>query len=102
MKEYIDREALIRQAEKQMVDIKGVTSIAEAIRIHGKQFRRCVETAPAEDVVEVVRCKDCIYRFSPIDCPMCFADPSGIYEGDTIAEDNTYDEAFCSYGKKEE
>jgi hypothetical protein len=53
-KEYIEREALIRYAEKQEVIIKGGTSIAEAMRIQGNVFRRCVETCPAADVVEVV------------------------------------------------
>jgi hypothetical protein len=53
-KEYIEREALIRCAEKQEVIIKDGTSIAEAMRIQGNVFRRCVETCPAADVVEVV------------------------------------------------
>lgn len=43
-KEYIDREALIRYTEKQEVIIKDGTGIADAMRIQGNVFRRCVET----------------------------------------------------------
>ena len=53
MAEYIDREALIKSAEKQRVVIKDGTSVAEAMRIQGKAFRKCVETVPTADVVEV-------------------------------------------------
>ena len=53
-KEYIDREALIRYTEKQEVIIKDGTSIADAMRIQGNVFRRCVETCPAADVAPVV------------------------------------------------
>ena len=60
-KDYIDREALIRYAEKQEVIIVDGTSVAEAMRIQGNVFRRCVEVAPAVDAVEVIRCKDCEY-----------------------------------------
>lgn len=59
MKEYIERTALIRYAEKQEVIIKDGTSIADAMRIQGNVFRRCVETCPAVDAVEVVRCREC-------------------------------------------
>lgn len=60
-KEYIERGALIRYVEKQEVIIKDGLSIADAVRIQGNVFRRAVETCPAADVVEVVRCKDCAY-----------------------------------------
>ena len=50
-KEYIEREALIRYTEKQEVIIKDGTSIADAMRIQGNVFRRCVETCPTADVV---------------------------------------------------
>jgi hypothetical protein len=53
-KEYIDREALIRYTEKQEVIIKDGTSIADAMRIQGNVFRRCVETCPTADVAPVV------------------------------------------------
>ena len=82
MAEYIEREALI----------------AEYDRVHiGKAggARKLMIEAPACDVVEVVRCKDCLY----------WQDNNGGYPhpecrwelGETPdAED------FCSYGKRKE
>lgn len=41
-------------------------------RINGETTMECVETAilnaPTADVVEVVRCKDCVYRYSSEFC----------------------------------
>lgn len=51
MDEYIERRALIRYAEKQKIIIKDGTSAAEAVRIQGNAFRRCVETCPTAEVV---------------------------------------------------
>lgn len=92
-KEYIEREALIKYAEKQEVIIKDGLNIADAMRIQGNVFRRCVETCPAADVVEVVRCKDCIFRGRE-DCAMYYECECG--EQHTWETDND----FCSYGAK--
>lgn len=93
MAEYIEREALIRYAEKQRVIIVDGTSVADAMRIQGNVFRRCVETAPAADVRPVVKgewikptpcsqeyCNQCgltpkmIFGLLPNFCPHCGAD----------------------------
>jgi hypothetical protein len=76
MAEYIDREALIKSAEKQRVVIKDGTSVAEAMRIQGKAFRKCVETVPTADVVEVRHgewkiCSDGYYPY----CSRCRYEP---------------------------
>lgn len=76
MAEYIDREALIKSAEKQRVVIKDGTSVAEAIRIQGKAFRKCIETVPTADVVEVRHgewkiCSDGYYPY----CSRCRYEP---------------------------
>ena len=94
-KEYIEREALIRYAEKQKVIIMDGTSIADAMRIQGNVFRECVETAPAADVVEVVHgkwmhdrnnlygCNNCLHRETMSHkekkkyCPNCGAKMDG-------------------------
>lgn len=94
MKEYIERTALIRYAEKQEVIIKDGTSIADAMRIQGNVFRRCVETCPTADVVEVVRCGEC--RHWKKDVPGCtdFArrcELGGYMIGAT---------GFCLYGER--
>lgn len=87
-KEYIEREALIRYAEKQRVVIKDGTSVAEAMRIQGNVFRRCVEVTPTADVEEVRHggwleqnlcgktiyvCSNCQTLGSPLwkRCPVC-------------------------------
>ena len=96
MAEYIDREKLIRYTEKQEVIIKDGTSIADAMRIQGNVFRRCVETAPAAEVVEVVRCKDCKHYYTDDGCDGWYACDiaGGLYEPDALD--------FCSYGERKE
>lgn len=65
-KEYIEREALIRYAEKQRIIIKDGTSVAEAMRIQGNVFRRCVETCPAADVVPREECEKWYHEYHKI------------------------------------
>lgn len=95
MAEYIDREALIRYIEKQEVIIKDGLSIADAMRIQGNVFRRCVETFPAADVVSVVRCRDCKYRSikAPIPARYCEVWKSYVGHGD---------DGYCCYGEMKE
>ena len=54
---------------------------------------------PTADVVEVVRCKDCIYKHTAESIPLtyCKALSSGIIRP-VLIEDND----FCSYGKRKE
>lgn len=70
MAEYIEREALIRYTEKQEVIIVNGTSIADAMRIQGNVFRRCIETAPAADVAEVNHGK-WIRKGNETKCSLC-------------------------------
>ena len=51
-KEYIEREAL----KRTLIDKKG---------FYPAIVKEAIETAPAADVVEVVRCRDCVHY-----CPM--------------------------------
>ena len=96
MAEYIERKAFIRYVEKQEVIIKDGTSVADVMRIQGNVFRRCVETAPAADVIEVVRCKEC--RF--YEANSCFNrqwDLESSTEVPMVSEND-----FCSYGERKE
>jgi hypothetical protein len=98
-KEYIEREALIRYAEKQEVIIKDGTSISDAMRIQGNVFRRAVECCPAADVVEVVRCRDCKY-IEPKTCPITGVELLICRHGCVnIAVEKDH---FCSYGERRE
>ena len=74
-KEYIERGALIAAYDRAH---KGPPGGA----------RKLMEDAPAADVVEVVRCKDCIHCGTSL-CAM------NTYEFDIV------EEGFCSYGERE-
>ena len=60
------------------------------------------------DVVPVVRCKDCKYRGDDVHCPMCFEEVIEIDEGDGywdtdyITHDRTIDEGFCDRGERKD
>ena len=82
MSEYIEREALMRNlkhfAPEQLTPL----------------IKSLIQKQPAEDVVEVVRCKDCKNydnQFSVDNCGWCDEFNCG-----------TSDERFCSYGERKE
>lgn len=63
-----------------------------------------LKKAPTADVVEVVRCRDCKYRYDDL-CPMYYVeeiswDDDGWTETDHVVHDLTNDDAFCSYGER--
>lgn len=83
MKEYIDREALI----------------AEYDRVHqgpAGGARKLMVDAPAADVVEVVRCIDCVYWDGRGWDGRCEAPQNGL-----IRDYTNYDD-YCSYGERKE
>lgn len=86
MKEYIDREALI----------------AEYDRVHqgpAGGARKLMVDAPAADVVEVVRCKDCKYCELRSD----IITDSVLYVCTAWMHPHCVDERdFCSYGERKE
>lgn len=83
MAEYIDRDKLIR-------DLIDNRSFCPAI------VKNAIENAPTEDVVEVVRCKDCKYR-NTHDCKMWY---QCVICGDYHHWER--DDYFCSYGERKE
>ena len=83
MAEYIEREALMRNL-KQFAP-EQLTPLIESL----------IQKQPAEDVVEVVRCKDCKY----------WQDNNGGYPHEECkwSENETPDlDDFCSYGERKE
>lgn len=74
MAEYINREALIAEYDRVHIGVAGGA-------------RKLMVEAPSADVVEVVRCKDCIYHNVP-PCPM------------RLSLNWTNDNDFCSYGER--
>ena len=98
MAEYIEREALINQIRLTVNRSSvGETSFND---ISAKTICSLILEAPAADVVEVVRCKDCVYG------------KGNDYEGNIKVpfmyhctyDDLSYNgaEHFCSYGKRKE
>lgn len=97
MIEYIDRQELIDAGRaiklKDICPDWNVPIVAKALKQQGQAFLELIKKAPTEDVVEVVRCKDCEMARETEDerylfC-MQFADTVGF-------------RAFCSYGVKKE
>ena len=95
MTEYIEREALMRRIKE--------IHCAECDSYHGVRCRACwvddtldyIDSEPAADVVEVVRCKDCIRRYDTDECPMCFLIEGKYYE-------YTNENGFCDRGERKE
>ena len=82
LKEYIEREALMRNLKHFAPE--QLTPLIESL----------IQKQPAEDVVEVVRCKDCKNydnQFSVDNCGWCDEFNCG-----------TSDERFCSYRERKE
>ena len=97
-KEYIEREAAIEALRKALDYCDDKLDIGEfkngcigAIRDNIVDIGR----VPAADVVEVVRCKDCIFRSRP-ECAMYYSCNCG--EQHTWETNND----FCSYGERKE
>lgn len=54
-----------------------------------------IESAPAVDAVEVVRCKDCIRRYDTDECPMCYVREGQYYE-------YTSGNGYCDRGERKD
>lgn len=90
MSDYIKREALLKTLNKEGIPYNG-------------EVNYFIMNAPAADVVEVVRCKDCVFGKvdAEFDSVMCFCR--------NAPWDNKYVDYFvmspldyCSYGKRKE
>ena len=79
MAEYIEREAILKEAESRIMWGASAAAVYELIR-----------DAPAADVVQVVRCQDCEYfRLNDENVPYCL-NPFGL--------DDPEPNGFCNYG----
>lgn len=95
MTRYID--------ENDFLDLFYVASAGQ-----DKAFIAAVEMViadtPTADVVEVVRCRDCEWRYTD-ECPMRYEeviswDEDGWTENETNVHDSTYDNGFCCFGER--
>ena len=87
MAEYIEREALLLR-----IDLRGTNKFG----MLDEDIRQFIREQPAAEVVEVVRCKDCISRGTE-SCAM-------YYECDCCEQQHTWetDNDFCSYGERKQ
>lgn len=60
--DLISRSALLEALENDRMIFKSTITVPEALLAQGKHWRRCLESAPAVDAVEVVRCRECIHN----------------------------------------
>ena len=82
-KEYIERGALMKKIFPygHIVDQRNYS-------INAASIQKAIQDAPAADVVEVVRCKDCRHCGTSL----CAMDTYGF---------DVVEEGFCSYGERE-
>ncbi len=85
-KEYINKLPIIR-------DLTAMKSEYDAISLDG--IIKALMEAPAADVVEVVRCKDCA-RDGRFDCPICYI------EKQTLVFVNHDPMFYCGCGERKE
>lgn len=62
MSRYISADALLESVKSKRLIFEESTPVEEAIAEQVSVFEEAIEEAPAADVVEVVRCKDCKYQ----------------------------------------
>jgi hypothetical protein len=89
-KEYIEREALLEHIRKSF-PYRDPTEFTAGLLDAVEQ----IKIQPAADVVEVVRCKDCVYRHLTGKAPFMFYTCT-IADGLNVCKEN----AFCSYGER--
>ncbi len=103
--DLISRKALVNSLLQVRQAYKGCNSkFCATMRGGLRKALREVEKAHAVDAVQVVRCKDCVYRGNASKCPMCFLEYFDSFETDygmdCTVTDNTTDDGFCHKGAK--
>ena len=88
MSRYIDADALIKHIKNMPWKMTSAAEISKSI------FLSTVEEAPTADVVEVVRCKDCVFLSKNADGKIRCANTYGLL----INTENEY----CSRGERSE
>lgn len=100
MAEYIDREKLIKRIQytKMSAFVPNCDEpiISDAVYKQGQAIKKIITEFRAADVVEVVRCKDCVYWECRGYDGRCEA-----YHNGLIRDYTNYDD-YCSYGERKE
>ena len=106
MSRYIDADALIEELQRCSRETwsKDINRAwwAQAVKIKDN-IVRCIDRQPTADVVEVVRCKDCIHaRNMPLGLCYLHTEPydnAKGYKGDAVCVEA---DDFCSCGERSE
>ena len=89
MAEYIEREALMKDiGETVLFSVRGGAKLPTPEMRGANKVKDRIKSAPAADVVEVVRCKDCKHHLEGV----CY----NLHHIYTLVEPNHY----CGYGAK--
>ena len=94
MAEYIAREALDAEIRRQIDECKPMSEG----RFYGASFLATIECAPAADVAEVVRCKDCKHNGTW----QCHMEYDEYHPEADIHHEMHGDDDFCSYGERKD
>jgi hypothetical protein len=101
MSRYIDADKLTVYFETlaKQAEVEGLHNMAH---VHNRCLK-IIEDAPTADVVEVVRCKDCIHaRNMPLGLCYLHTEPydnAKGYKGDAVCVEP---DDYCSYGERSE
>lgn len=93
MPRYIDADALCEEIKLLRITLGGKDLFGEEAR---ESILTMICEQPTADVVEVVRCKDCVYWDGRGYDGRCEASQNGL-----IREYTNYDD-YCSYGERKE
>ncbi len=96
-KEYIERDSIYRRVKTHTNPYGKPTLDYES----GVKVLDMIKQEPAADVVEVVRCKDCIHSVQLLDRLMCKRTAHKSENG-WFGLRATADKHFCSYGERKE
>ena len=92
MAEYITKEAAINAVENAPIEL---------FQSEWEEIEKAINTAPAADVVPVVRCKDCKhFNHERIECENEAV--STDHEGGAQYSLNFWLDDFCSYGERKD
>jgi hypothetical protein len=91
MKEYIEKGALLENLKKQYGE-----ELGWQCTVNMSDIGMMIEDATAADVVEVVRCKDCVNYCGFEHCK------NGICDEDVVSKRAVYPTDFCSRGERKE
>lgn len=94
MAEYIEREALMDRMEARLNGLRNMFGNYDHYTDGFEEGLVAVEDAETADVVEVVRCKDCLFYKCDNGCPL---HESGYFKNGKMLP---FENDFCSYGER--